>query len=69
MPISQLSTYQSEVLNLMSFVKSEETFLMMKQALSDFFAKEADKELTRLWNCGVLNDQKIEEFRSLHERT
>lgn len=48
MTVARLSSIQSEVFNLMSFVKSEETYRLMKQALSDFFAQEADKELNRL---------------------
>ena len=69
MTVARLSSIQSEVFNLMSFVKSEETYRLMKQALSDFFAQEADKELNRLWNEGTLNDARIEEFRNIHERT
>lgn len=65
----QFSSYQSEVINLMSFVKSDDTFRLMKQAMSDFFAKEADKELNNLWENGTINDSRIEEFRNLHERT
>lgn len=53
----------------MSFVKSDDTFRLMKQAMSDFFAKEADKELNNLWENGTINDSRIEEFRNLHERT
>lgn len=69
MTVARLSSIQSEVFNLMSFVKSEETYRLMKQALSDFFAQEADKELNRLWYEGTLDDARIEEFRNIHERT
>lgn len=69
MSIAQSTAYQSEVMNMMSFVKSEETFRQMKKVMADFFAKEADKELMRLWNEGSLNDSRIEEFRNMHERT
>lgn len=69
MSISQSTAYQSEVMNIMSFVKSEETFRLMKKVMADFFAKAADNELMRLWNEDSLNDSRIEEFRNLHERT
>ncbi len=69
MTIAQSTTYQSEVMNMMSFVKTEETFKKLKKVMAEFFAKEADKELTRLWEEGTLNDNRIEEFRNLHERT
>lgn len=69
MSIAQSTTYQSEVMNMMSFVKTEETFKKLKKVLAEFFAEEADKELSRLWEDGTLDDNRIEEFRSLHERT
>ncbi len=37
--------------------------------MAEFFAKEADKELNRLWEDGTLNDSRVEEFRNIHERT
>lgn len=69
MTIAQSTTYQSEVMNMMSFVKTEETFKKLKKAIAEFFAKEADEEMSRLWEDGTLNDKRIEEFRNLHERT
>ena len=54
---------------MMSFIRSEETFKQMKRAMAEFFAKEADKELNRLWEDGTLNDSRVEEFRNIHERT
>lgn len=69
MLINQSTTYQSEVMNLMSFVKTEETFIQMKRVMAEFFAKEADKELNRLWENGIIDDSRIEDFRNIHERT
>lgn len=69
MSITPSTTYQSEIMNMMSFVKTEETFMQMKRVMAEFFAKEADKELSRLWEDGTLNDSKIEDFRNIHERT
>lgn len=65
MSITQSTTYQSEVMNMMSFVKTEETFRQLKKVMAEFFAKEADKELSRLWGEGTLNDMRVEEFRNL----
>ena len=36
---------------------------------SDYFARKADEEMNKLWNEGFLNDEKIEQFRHLQERT
>lgn len=60
---------QIQLLDMMSFVKKEETLTSLRQVISDYFAKEADKELDKLWDNGSLNDEKIESFKNLHERT
>ena len=64
-----LNSAQGEILNLMSFLKDENTFVMLKKVISDFFAQKADEELNKMWKSGSLNDEKIECFRSLHQRT
>ncbi len=69
MATTELTNPQMEILNLMSFIKSPETLLLLKQSISDFFAQKAEDELNRLWENGELNDERIESFRNLHERT
>ena len=41
----------------------------LKEVISDFFAKQAQEEINRLWEIGELNEEKVESFRNLHERT
>ena len=41
----------------------------IKQAISDYFAQKANEEIERLWDEGILTDEKVESFRTLHERT
>ena len=41
----------------------------LMQVISDYFAKQADEEIDRLWEDGILNEDKVESFRHLHERT
>ena len=41
----------------------------MKKVISDNFVQMADDELDRMWNEGTLNEEPIESFRHLHERT
>ena len=41
----------------------------MKKEISDYFVERADAELDRMWNEGTLNEERIESFRHLHERT
>ena len=60
---------QMELLDMMSFVESPEMLEQLKQAISDFFAHQLEEEVNNLWDSGILNEQKVEGFRSLHERT
>lgn len=60
---------QMQLLEMMSFVNSPETLMQLKQVISDFFAKQAQEEIDRLWANGTLTEEKVESFRNLHERT
>ena len=42
---------------------------ILNKEISDYFVKRADAELDRMWNDGTLNEERIESFRHLHERT
>lgn len=67
--IATLNQAQLQILDMMSFVKTPEALKDLNQAISDYFAKKADEELERMWSEGTLNDERIEGFRHLHERT
>ena len=54
---------------MMSFVKTPEALSDLNKAISDYFVKKADEEMEKMWNEGTLNKEKIEDFRTLHERT
>jgi len=60
---------QMQLLEMMSFVKSEKALDGLKQAISNYFAQQAQEEIDRLWETGELNEEKVESFRYLHERT
>ena len=60
---------QLELLDMMSFVHSPEVLAQLKQVISDYFAHQAEEEINRLWDEGFLNEEKVESFRNLHERT
>lgn len=60
---------QMELLDMMSFVDTPEMLAQLKQAISDFFARRAEEEIDQLWETGALDEQKVEDFRNLHERT
>ena len=40
-----------------------------QEVVSDCFIQMADAELDRMWDEGTLNEERIESFRHLHERT
>lgn len=69
METTVLNKAQMELLDMLSFVKDEHTLESLRQVISDFFANEAKKEIDRLWETGELNEEKVESFRHLHERT
>lgn len=60
---------QLQLIEMLSFVKSKESLVELKQAISNHFANLAQKEIDRLWETGELNENKVESFRDLHERT
>ena len=60
---------QMQLLEMMSFVKSDKALNGLKQAISDYFAAQAQEEIDRLWEKGALHEDKVEGFRNLHERT
>lgn len=60
---------QIELLDMMSFVQSPEALKQLKNVISDYFALQAQQEIDRLWETGELNEEKVENFRQLHERT
>ena len=69
MEATVLNPAQLQILDMMSFIKSDETLNDLKKVISDFFARQAQEEINRLWNIGELNESKVESFRNLHERT
>ena len=64
-----LNEAQLQILDMMSFIKSEETYNDLNKVISDFFALQAQNEIDRLWENGELNETKVEGVRKLHERT
>lgn len=60
---------QMQLLEMMSFVRTPESLSDLNQVISDYFAKKAQEEIDRLWDAGELDEEKVENFRHLHERT
>ena len=60
---------QLQILDLMSYVESEDTLNEIKDMLSNYFAQKAEKAIDKLWESGKLNDNTIEEWKHEHMRT
>ena len=69
MAASVLNDAQIDILNMMRWVKSDETLNDLKQALSDFFAKKAKEEMDAMWMRGEMTQEKVDSYADLHERT
>ena len=64
-----LNQAQLQLLDMMSFIKTPEALRDLNKVISDYFVKKADEEMTKMWNEGTLNEEKIESFWNIHERT
>lgn len=64
-----LNAAQIELLNSVAHLDSEEDLRELKHTLSLFFAKLADREMNRLWDEGVINEEVIEQWGHEHMRT
>lgn len=60
---------QLELLHVMSNIRTEEELRELKQVLSEFFARRAQKGLDELWEKGIIDESKLEEWRTAHFRT
>ena len=69
MEATVLNEAQLELLKMMSVFNTPESVSDLKQAISDYFAKKTESEIDNLWADGTLTEEKVESFRSLHERT
>lgn len=59
---------QLQILDLMSYVDSEDTLNEIRDMLSNYFAQKAEKAIDKLWDNGQINDLVIEEWKQEHLR-
>lgn len=64
-----LNEAQLQLLDLVSIINSKEELDGLRKAITDYLGSQLQDELDRLWADGTLNEQKVEGFRTLHERT
>lgn len=54
-----LNQAQLQLLDMMSFIKTPEALRDLNKVISDYFVKKADEEMTKMWNEGTLNEEKM----------
>lgn len=69
MNINRPNPAQLELLHAMASIETEEELRELKLALSQFFARRAQNEIEKLWDNGILNQEKLDELRKQHLRT
>lgn len=60
---------QYELLNILSCINKEEDVAELKSVMVKFLNTRLQKELDRLWEDGVLNEQKVTSWSDEHMRT
>lgn len=60
---------QLHLLQMMSYIKTNEELDELKNVLSDYFAKKVDSELDALCAQGAITESTIEEWCKEHLRT
>ncbi len=67
--VATLNPAQMQLLDMMSFIKTPEALSDLNKVISDYFVCKADEEMNQMWEYGTMNEERIESFRHLHERT
>lgn len=63
MNATQMTPTQIHLLKLFSFDKSESRALEIKEVLMRYFQDRLDAESDRLWDEGILNQERLDQLR------
>ena len=63
------SPAQMHLVTLMSHIKSEDALDQLRDQLADFYARQVDEEMEKLWESGEWNEQKLQSLQDAHFRT
>ena len=69
MEVTMLNPAQIMILESFASAKSQEEMDELMDMLRNFYAMKLDKELERLWDEGILNQEKLDELKEQHLRT
>ena len=68
MVATQLNPTQLYLLQLFSFSQTEESQLDLQKVLQSYYQDKVAKRANELWDKLELNQQKLDEMSSIHER-
>ena len=57
------------LITLMSHIKSSVALDQLKDQLADFYARQIDEDMEKLWESGEWNEQKLQSLQNAHFRT
>ena len=63
------SPAQMHLVTLMSHIKSTDALDQLKDQLAEFYARQIDEDMEKLWESGEWNEQKLENLKNAHFRT
>ena len=69
MEATMLNPAQIMILESFASARSQEEMDELMDMLRNFYAMKLDKELERLWDEGILNQEKLDELKDQHLRT
>ena len=64
MNATQMTPTQIHLLKLFSFDRSESRALEIKEVLMSYFQDRLDAEADRLWDEGILNQERLDQLRN-----
>ena len=68
MEVTVFNPAKKHLLKFFGFDGSEEKLLEMKAVLTKYFSQKLDKRLDELWDSRGLNQEKLDELRTIHFR-
>lgn len=67
--LQRISPAQYELLNVLSCVDKDEDIAELKNVIVQFLNTRLQKEIDRLWENGVLNEDEVSSWSDEHMRT
>ena len=66
---NRLNPIQLHLIEMFNYCDSESSMSELKDVLAKFYAKQVQEQADRMWDEGVLDEQKIEQILDEHLRT